>query len=291
LQPQLLIGVLITSADLAQFLVPLPETEPYQLLKFNDPEDFLNWVRSHWQQIDCLILELSPVVAEIIPLFHQSGILLPAIILVSEPQWSPSPKGNSSDSNVGNLGANLSDPPFYHPAEIRFLSHNLLEVFKTINLAMSRFLELATNFQSGKQSPEDPFPIHQQLVNKLRERLGYLGIYYKRDPQFFLRHQSKEERDLTIDQFRSLYRYIVLNYFSPPPELNEKIDEFVNLAFFTDIPVTHIVEIHMELMDGFAKQLKLEGRSDEILLDYRLTLIDIIAHLCEMYRRSIPRDC
>ena len=46
----------------------------------------------------------------------------------------------------------------------------------------------------------------------------------------------------------------------------------------------------MQLMDGFAKQLKLEGRSEEILLDYRLTLIDVIAHLCEMYRRSIPRQ-
>jgi circadian clock protein KaiA len=57
-----------------------------------------------------------------------------------------------------------------------------------------------------------------------------------------------------------------------------------------DISVAHIVEIHMQLMDSFAKQLKLEGRSEEVLLDYRLTLIDIIAHLCEMYRRSIPRQ-
>lgn len=54
--------------------------------------------------------------------------------------------------------------------------------------------------------------------------------------------------------------------------------------------VPQIVEIHMELIDEISKQLKLEGRSEEILLDYRLTLIDIIAHLCEMYRRSIPRE-
>jgi len=46
----------------------------------------------------------------------------------------------------------------------------------------------------------------------------------------------------------------------------------------------------MDLMETFAKQLKLESRSEEILLDYRLTLIDVIAHLCEMYRRSIPRE-
>jgi circadian clock protein KaiA len=54
--------------------------------------------------------------------------------------------------------------------------------------------------------------------------------------------------------------------------------------------VSQILEIHMELMDEFSQQLKLEGRSEEILLDYRLALIDILAHLGEMYRRSIPRE-
>ncbi|MCZ0903581.1 circadian clock protein KaiA, partial [Microcoleus sp. HI-ES] len=88
----------------------------------------------------------------------------------------------------------------------------------------------------------------------------------------------------------SSYRDIVLNYFSQDTAVNNQIDEFVNLAFFADVPVTQIVEIHMELMDEFAKQLKLEGRSEEILLDYRLTLIDAIAHMCEMYRRSIPKE-
>ena len=46
----------------------------------------------------------------------------------------------------------------------------------------------------------------------------------------------------------------------------------------------------MELMEAFSQQLKLEGRSEEVLLDYRLTLIDVLAHLAEMYRRSIPRE-
>jgi len=54
--------------------------------------------------------------------------------------------------------------------------------------------------------------------------------------------------------------------------------------------VPQIIEIHMELIDEFSKQLKLEGRNDEVLLDYRLTLIDILAHLCEVYRCSIPKQ-
>ena len=72
-------------------------------------------------------------------------------------------------------------------------------------------------------------------------------------------------------------------------DINQVIDQFVNKAFFADISVSRVLEIHMELMDEFSQQLKLEGRSEEILLDYRLTIIDILAHLGEMYRRSIPR--
>jgi circadian clock protein KaiA len=127
-------------------------------------------------------------------------------------------------------------------------------------------------------------------VSKLHERLGYLGVYYKRSPQNFIRNLAPTERQEFIDQLKTKYRQIVLSYFSADQSLNNKIDEYVNLAFFADVPVTRIVEIHMELMDNFSKQLKLEGRSEDVLLDYRLTLIDTIAHLCEMYRRSIPRD-
>jgi circadian clock protein KaiA len=46
----------------------------------------------------------------------------------------------------------------------------------------------------------------------------------------------------------------------------------------------------MNLIDGFWKQLKLEGHMNDFLQDYRLALLDVMAHLCEMYRRSIPPD-
>ncbi len=128
------------------------------------------------------------------------------------------------------------------------------------------------------------------MTNKLKERLGYLGVYYKRNPQNFLRNLSPLEKQELLEQLKADYRKIVLSYFANDKNLNELIDDFVNTVFFTDIPVSQVVEIHMELMDEFAKQLKLEGRSEDILLDYRLTLIDTIAHLCEMYRRSIPEN-
>ncbi|MBC7970568.1 MAG: circadian clock protein KaiA, partial [Verrucomicrobia bacterium] len=130
----------------------------------------------------------------------------------------------------------------------------------------------------------------RRLSEKLKERLGYLSVYYKRNPRNFFRYMSLEQRQETLELLSNEYREIVLHYFGEDDTLNQRIDEFVNAAFFADIATSQVVEIHMDLMDEFAKQLKLEGRSDDILLDYRLTLIDTIAHLCEMYRRSVPRE-
>nr|QDA95261.1 circadian clock protein KaiA [Arthrospira sp. Twintaung] len=168
-----------------------------------------------------------------------------------------------------------------------------------IDKAISQFIThpVTTRLTDESSSVDTPteltnFIVRQQrrLMDKLHERLGYLGVYYKRNPKNFLRNLSKADRQKLLEQLKSQYRQIVLSYFANDKNLNNQIDEYVNMAFFGDIPVTRIVEIHMDLMDNFSKQLKLEGRSEDVLLDYRLTLIDTLAHLCEMYRRSIPRE-
>ena len=115
-------------------------------------------------------------------------------------------------------------------------------------------------------------------------------MYYNRSPKLFYRNLSHEDKEELINLLSEEYRQIILLYFSDDQETNNLIDLFVNRAFFADISVSKVLEIHMKLMDEFAQQLKLEGRNEEILLDYRLALIDMIAHLCEMYRRSIPRE-
>ncbi|RCJ16730.1 KaiA family protein [Nostoc sp. ATCC 43529] len=97
------------------------------------------------------------------------------------------------------------------------------------------------------------------------------------------------ERQELLEQLKSDYSDILIDYFTTDKTLKEKIDKFINTIFYANIPVPQIIEIHMEVIDEFSKQLKLEGRSDETLLDYRLTLIDILAHLCEVYRSSISK--
>lgn len=213
----------------------------------------------------------------------------------------------SSSSTVSTLpSASESEPPvpgpFYHPAEVWQEQGDSRTINQAIDRAIVQFLQLSPLTRLAGLAATLPQAEHhlsgrqllvqqqQRLAEKLKERLGYLGVYYKRDPKQFLRHLSPQDAQELWGALRLLYREIVLNYFESSGRLNSLIDEFVNLTFFADIPVTNIVELHMELMDEFSKQLKMEGRSEEILLDYRLTLIDTIAHLCEMYRRSIPRD-
>ena len=129
-----------------------------------------------------------------------------------------------------------------------------------------------------------------KLANRLEGRLGYLGVYYKRDPSRFLRHLPEEERNELLRSLTRTYRDLLISYFRDPAAANQALESYVNTAFFSDLPITNTVKIHMKLIDSFGKQLKLEGHTDDFLQDYRLALLDVMAHLCEMYRRSIPGD-
>ncbi|MBN3922939.1 KaiA family protein [Nostoc sp. NMS4] len=107
--------------------------------------------------------------------------------------------------------------------------------------------------------------------------------------QQHFQEMTPAERQGLLRQLKSDYSLILIDYFTTDKTLKEKIDKFINTIFYANIPVPQIIEIHMEIIDDFSHQLKLEGRSNETLLDYRLTLIDILAHLCEVYRSSISK--
>jgi len=98
------------------------------------------------------------------------------------------------------------------------------------------------------------------------------------------------DQQALLQEIKSEYRLILLTYFTTDKTRQQKIDKLIKKVFYANIPGPQIIEIHMELIDEFSKQLKLERRDDEtLLLDYRLTLIDILAHLCELYRCSRTR--
>ncbi|NEP16118.1 MAG: circadian clock protein KaiA [Leptolyngbya sp. SIO4C1] len=239
----------------------------------------MDWVVSNRHRIDCLIIQLDS--HQLLQELEQRGIFLPMLVVGHR-----SPLDDSLNQTI------LA----YHDAVIYLGSYESDTLDDAIHRAINQFLSLpAQETDAVERTDESNHSFllslqQQRLAEKLKERLGYLGVYYKRNPQNFLRNLTPEERQEFIEKLRQDYRRIILRYFSNEGSLNQQIDDFVNVAFFADVSVSKIVEIHMELMDEFSKQLTLEGRSEEILLDYRLTLIDVIAHLCEMYRRSIPRE-
>ncbi|MFP4006812.1 MAG: circadian clock protein KaiA [Spirulinaceae cyanobacterium] len=275
---QLALCVGVETQSLAETLQT--QLQDYNTTLISSPRELAAIITKEKQQIDCLVLETQPSFLKILAELRQDGLLLPVVIL--EPEENT--PNNTPESFV------------YHAGEVRQKRDRLEKLSLAIEHAISQFLQLTPPTTHPSPSHQDPqntnFLLLQQrrLSEKLKERLGYLGVYYKRNPQDFFRHLSLQEQQKLFENLSQEYREIILNYFTDNENINPLIDQFVNRAFFADISVSQILEIHMELIDDFSQQLKIEGRSEEILLDYRLALIDIIAHLCEMYRRSIPRE-
>ena len=298
-----MIGIFVTSDRITHQLQRCLEVNPYIVNWGVSDTDFLAWVLDNRQKVDCLLIQDSSDANTLFQRLQNQDILLPTLLISDEWENSIQPEKETSlalevASPNENLIASKAPIPAYHGAVIRLTTANLDQLEHHVHQAIDQFLKLpAARDEPDSQLRGDEASSHlllslqqQRLAEKLKERLGYLGVYYKRNPQNFLRNMTQAERQEFLEKLRTDYRIIVLKYFSKDSHLNQKIDDYVNVAFFADISVSQLVEIHMDLMDGFSKQLQLEGRSEDILLDYRLTLIDVIAHLCEMYRRSIPRE-
>lgn len=302
MRPQLFIVTLLTLDSLTQTILKVLGDDRYHVIYAQSQAQFFQLIEQEKHHLDCLILQLDSDLPPIITWLYGQASLLPAVLIDA----AASGHTTTIPASVGSpplesSALPLPELPFtYHTAEVHVTVDQLSEIDCYIDQAIRQFLALSPSWRSepsvmtGRGSDQSTLDVlireQNQLTEKLKERLGYLGVYYKRNPQNFFRHLPAHQKQELLDKLKLEYRDIILRYFANDGTLNQRIDDFVNTVFFTDIPVAQIVETHMELMDEFSKQLKLEGRSEEILLDYRLTLIDTIAHLCEMYRRSIPRE-
>lgn len=128
-----------------------------------------------------------------------------------------------------------------------------------------------------------------ELANRRKGRFGFVGVFYMRDLAPLLSSLEEQEREELIYSLEPTNPDLLLSYFWDSAAATQTLENFFNTAFFSDLPITKTVEIHMNLIDGF-KQFKLEGHKNDFLQDYRLALLDVMAQFCEMYRRSIPPD-
>ncbi|MDJ0650013.1 MAG: circadian clock protein KaiA [Xenococcaceae cyanobacterium MO_188.B19] len=280
--------------NFTQLLRGILSSDRYALKEIDCEDNFIEFVENQKEQIDCLVFLNRTVWQNLLTGLKKLGVILPVVIVNVE-------GSNIDSSNVEASNVSVEqNSELYHSAEIQLDAQKLEQIPSYINFAITQFLNLAPSCSLSQHSTklnQERQETHlflasqqQRLAEKLKERLGYLGIYYKRNPRDFYQNLDQSQKQQFFQYLSEEYRKIILAYFEDIPEINQWIDNFVDQAFFADISISQILEIHMELMDEFAQQLKLEGRSEEILLDYRLALIDIIAHLCEMYRRSIPRE-
>ncbi len=271
--------------------------ERYALRYFTTQADFLAHIEAVKHELDCLVLYSSQNLLPALSELYERGLILPIVAILSPRKSAYTPE----QQPLAVKDAASERRYLYQPSEIVLTETKLAEIGNAIEQAITKFLSLTpilpiANETGATESEiaiaEPSFLLQQQrrLADKLKERLGYLAVYYKRNPQQYFRHLDRQQQQELLHGLKSQYRKIVLEYFSKNNQIDDLIDELVGTAFFSDLSVSEIVKIHMELMEEFSNQLKLEGRSEEILLDYRLTLIDVIAHLCEMYRRSIPRE-
>jgi circadian clock protein KaiA len=270
-EPALTIASLIGQPDLAAACGQWLAGGRYHLVGISPTRDPVGTLDQRRDDFDAVLLEQGVLPEQTYRSLEERGLLLPAVV-------------------IGQVTGQVE----YHPAEVHLPPDQLEQLSYSLDAALSRFLRQGLRSGGGLR-PEDSSSTGEpadrwKLTNRLRGRLGYLGVYYKRDPSRFLRNLSDKERDELLRSLTRTYRDLLLSYFRDPSAANQALESFVNTAFFSDLPITRAVEIHMTLIEGFGKQLQLEGHRIDFLQDYRLALLDVMAHLCEMYRRSIPPD-
>ena len=266
--PALTIALLLQTADLVEACrqwLPGSRYKPIEIALGADL-NLAGVLEAHQDEVDAVVIEQQLLSDPQREQLRNQGLLFPAVV-------------------VGEMKGTVD----YHPEELHLPGDQLEQLSYNIDAAISRFLRQGRadgRSDEGDRSTEAVW----KLSSRLQERLGYLGVFYKRDPSRFLGSLPKEEREELLQSLQRTYRDLLISYFRDPAAANQALESFVNTAFFSDLPITRTVEIHVDLIDGFWKQLRLEGHKNDFLQDYRLALLDVMAHLCEMYRRSIPPD-
>jgi circadian clock protein KaiA len=269
-EPDLTIVALISDSSLrAAVDHSLEGQQRYRLLPCQPGPDPVAELERLRDRCDALVLQQGELTSDAMAALKAGGLLIPAVV-------------------IGERRGNVD----YHCDEVHLPRDQLAQLTYSLDAAVSRFLKHTQSATPGGSSdgPEPGRPERWRLANRLQGRLGLLGVFYKRDPSRFLRNLSEDERSELLASLQRTYRDLTLTYFRNPAAANQALENFVNTVFFSDLPITKVVEIHVNLVDSFAKQLRLEGHKSDFLQDYRLVLLDVMAHLCEMYRRSVPPD-
>ncbi len=229
------------SDSLAQSLRQFLSSDRYVLTQLKSAGSLPHITEHQPSTFDCLIVQDDPVILMVMQQLYAQGELFPVVIL-------------KTDTNAHNF--------FEHPASVEIDFANLSQISYAIEQAIAEFIDLplaTTDLQE-----QDLLRQQQQLTENFPDESCYIVGVHKRENQYFYQQMSPAKQQTFWQQMKLDYSQILLNYFTDDTTLKQKIDNFINTAFCHNIPVPQIIELHMELIDEFSKQLKLEGRSDEM---------------------------
>ena len=267
-EPALTIASLLRDPRLAEASALWLRGGRYQLEPIGADLDPVAALDARRDDFDAVLLEQGALPRGTYQAMLDHGLLLPAVV-------------------IGEVTGRIE----YHNAEVHLPQDQLEQLSYSLDAALSRFLRRGLRSATPQGTGNHPEAEDRwKLANRLKGRLGYYGVYYKRDPSRFLANLKEGDRKDLVASLRRTYRDLLISYFRDPAAANQALESFVNTAFFSDLPITSTVEIHMDLIDEFSKQLQIEGIKSDFLQDYRLALLDVMAHLCEMYRSSVPPD-
>ena len=265
-QPALTIASLLGDPSLREACGHWLREGRYELVNLGEEADPGLVLEAGWDGFDAVLLEQGLLSGERLRQLWSQGLLLPTVIL-------------------GPVTGQVQ----YHAAEVHLATDQLEQLSYSLDAAISRFLRRGQS-SGPPEGTGAGWAENWRFTERLKERLGYLGVFYKRDPSRFYRNLPPQESNALLQSLERTYRDLLISYFRDPVTANQALESFVDTVFFSDIPITKIVEIHMNLIDEFWNLLKLKGRKNDFLRDYRLALMDVLANLCEMYRRSVPPE-
>jgi circadian clock protein KaiA len=137
-----------------------------------DPVPQLEQLRDSF---DALLLERGLLDPASIQALREAGLVFPAVVI-----------------------GEVSGATDYHPSEVHLPPDQLEQLRYSIDAAISGFLRQGLQ-ESSQSAPSGASPVDGEdrwkLANRLRERLGYLGVFYKRDPARFLRNLPESDRE------------------------------------------------------------------------------------------------
>ena len=168
---RLQICLLSSQQQLSARIDKLLNNKHFELKCFGSIENLVSFAIANYEQIDCLVLSLSDRLDMLWSKLWQSEILLPTVILAAD-------SGSLESENAAEQQAD-DDREFsniYHQAKIQLYSTQLREINAYINLAINKFISLASNTNRivDSHTPESKTTVRRSLIaqqGRLSERL------------------------------------------------------------------------------------------------------------------------